>query len=175
MTVNTRVIKLFLRRQDQSSISLTQSLKLQILPSINNLPQCQKHHFAAFIQDSAALVVWDDDPKHILERTRRLEKQLMAMVWKGESAYGEEKLEDAEESPRVSGEVGDEAPEDLVDKPRKIVLIQASITAATLAMIIAAIGGGFRRVAVEIMIDHTWLRLALIVVVPIQIWLGLVS
>lgn len=99
----------------------------------------------------------------------------MAMVWKGGSANGEEKIEDIEESPQVSGEVWDEAPEDLVDKPRKIVLIQASITAATLAMIIAAIGGGFRRVAVEIMIDHTCLRLALIVVVPIQIWLGLVS
>lgn len=173
MTVNTQVIKLFLRRQGQSSVSLTNNQKLQILPSTSNLPQCQKHHFAAFIQESAILVVWDDDPKHILERTRRLEEQLMAMVWKEESAYGET-TQNGEES-QASSEDGDGVLEDLADKPRKIVLIQATIAAATLAMTIAAIGGGFRRISVEIVLDHSWLRLALLVVVPIQIWLALVS
>lgn len=51
MTINTRVIRLFLERHRASYVPLGDGLRLQVLPSIEHLPRCQKHHFGAFIKD----------------------------------------------------------------------------------------------------------------------------
>ncbi len=180
MTVNTRVIKLFLRRQDLSYVPLQDGLRLQILPDITHLPRCQKHHFAAFINDAAILVVWDDEPKNLLERAKSIQQQLMDMIWQESSPYQTEK------SPgkvshgfsvtelALDSEEGDISREDLAEKPRRTVLIQPVLTGITLAMIIAALGSGWRQIAVELVVDKSWLRLAFLIVVPLQIWLALV-
>ena len=177
MTVNTRVIKLFLRRQDLPYVPLQDGLRLQILPNITYLPTCQKHHFAAFIQDASILVVWDDEPKHLLARAHNIELQLMAMIWDDSNNYDEK----ANKSQSVlvnevppEGSSGDVAYEEQLEKPRKIVLIQSVATALTLILLIGAISSGWRQVVIELVIDHNWIRLAFIVVVPLQCWLALV-
>jgi hypothetical protein len=179
MTVNTRVIKLFLRGQELSSIPLTDGLKLQIIPSISYLPQCQKHHFAAFIQDKAIVIVWDDDPRHILDRTRHLEQQLMAMIWKGTSVFKEDEASNQGSYIQTSAVARDEDggidADDFIEKPRKTVMIQAWLSAVTLVLVTAAIGFGFRQIAIEVKIDRYWMRLAFVAVVPLQIWLALVK
>lgn len=63
----------------------------------------------------------------------------------------------------------------LTDRPRKLVLNQSIITAVTLIMIILALATGWRRIVVEIAVDHAYLRLAFFAVVPLQIWLALVG
>ena len=88
MTVNTRVIKLFLKRQDISSVPFSDGLEIQILPNISYLPNCQKHHFAAFVQDAGMLIVWDDEPKHLLVRAKHIENSLMAMIWNASDDAG---------------------------------------------------------------------------------------
>ncbi|KAK4978475.1 hypothetical protein LTR66_010567 [Elasticomyces elasticus] len=56
MTVNTKVIKLFLRGNTDPYVPLGDGLRLQVLPSMAYLPGCQKHQSAAFIADRGILV-----------------------------------------------------------------------------------------------------------------------
>ncbi len=169
---------------DMIYVPLDNGLRIQVLPSITYLPECQKHHFAAFIQDPSMLVVWDDDPNHLLSRAQNIEDQLMSMIWH----------QDGEEHEKVSTAVPSKATsrapsihvkdvfssensnieESLAEPPRKIVLIQPVLTAITLFMVLAVIGSGWRQIAMELKVDNGWIRLAFVVVVPLQIWLALV-
>src|ERR1700761_313358 len=94
MTVSTGVVKLFLQDETLVHMPLDSGLRLQILPNIAALPQCQKHQFAAFVRTYNVLVVWDDDPNHILKRVQSIEDQLIRMVWKLE-------LDDEESAPQA--------------------------------------------------------------------------
>lgn len=172
MTVNTRVIKLFLHNNDRSYVPLKKGLRLQVLPDISYLPRCQKHQFAAFIADRGILVVWDDEPKHLLVRAEHIEKSLMQMIWHDEMLNGEEKKEGDVEVGEVDSEDGDEEAADPT-KPRRIVLWQPCMTAATLFLAIGATALGWRHVAIQLCLDSNWLSLLLIITVPPQIWLGL--
>ncbi|KAK5031090.1 hypothetical protein LTS07_004825 [Exophiala sideris] len=177
MTVNTAIIKLFLHDNSLKYVPLESGLRLQILPSTSHLPECQKHHFAAFIQDYKTLVVWDDDPNHLLQRVQNIEKQLISMVWK-------EQGDDDESVPPYTSAVpstvnlnageGAQDLENTVVLPRRpIVLIQPILTAITLILLISAISRGWRAMAIEIKVDKNWMRLAFLLVVPLQSWLGL--
>lgn len=176
MTVNTRVINVILaaRRTTYEYIPLPDGLRLQVLPSIRELPRCQKHHFAAFIQDLQILIVWDDEPKKVLARAEALERQLMKMIW----GTGNEEEEEAEGE---KGEKGpaveiDEIPVDLeaaADAPdRRVKLTSALTVALTVALSIATLGIGYRALAYEVVTDRSYTRLALIVVSPLQLWVG---
>ncbi|KAI1817383.1 glycosyl transferase family group 2-domain-containing protein [Poronia punctata] len=176
MTVNTRVINVILasRRTNYEYIPLPDGLRLQVLPSMRELPRCQKHHFAAFIQDLQILVVWDDEPRKVLARAEALEGQLMKMIW----GSGEQEEEEAEPE---SGEKGqgvqvDEAPVDLESaanaSDRRVKTTSALTVALTLALSLATIGIGFRSLAFEIATDNTFVRLALVAVSPLQLWVG---
>ena len=124
------------------------------------------------------LVVWADSPQEIITRSREIQSQMMESYSHGMSPYDEKSP--AKESQAVL--VG-EIPEEDYDEekgvrneaPRKIVLNQAVLTAFTLTLIVAALGSGWRQMAVEVAVDNTYLRLAILVVVPLQIWLALVS
>ncbi|KAL9119564.1 MAG: hypothetical protein Q9187_003883 [Circinaria calcarea] len=177
MTVNTRVIKLFLRRQDLPYVPLKDGLRIQILPNITFLPTCQKHHFAAFIKDTSILVVWDDEPKHLLSRAQKIEEQLMSMIWDSGSEFDEKTNKSQSvlitEVPQ-EGPDGEIVYEELItEKPRKLVLIQATITALTLIILVAAIGAGWRNIVIEIAVDKSMMRLVFAAVVPLQMWLAL--
>jgi hypothetical protein len=168
-----------------TSIPLHNGLRIQVLPNITYLPACQKHHFAAFIQDPAILIVWDDEPNHLLSRAQNVEDQLVKMVWN----HGE--AENEKSSTAVPSKMGSDPPsicvndiyssrnsnndESLAEAPRRIVLIQPVLTAITLILVIAAIGAGWRQVAMEVAADKGWIRLGFVAVAPLQIWLALVN
>ncbi|MCJ1395005.1 hypothetical protein MMC18_007886 [Xylographa bjoerkii] len=177
MTVNTRVIKLFLRRQDLPYVPLKDGLRLQILPNINYLPSCQKHHFAAFIADTSMLVVWDDEPKHLLTRAKSIEEQLMGMIWEADPGPYDEKTEKGHSvdvtEVNSAASSSDLEREDSVAKPRKLVMNQAVLCGLTLVLLIAAIGAGWRQIVIELVVDQQMLRLAFAAVVPFQCWLAL--
>jgi len=172
MTVNTRVIKLFLHSNDKAYVPLKGGLRLQVLPDISYLPRCQKHQFAAFIADRGLLIVWDDEPKHLLERASKIEKALMEMIWDG----GEEEENEKKENGSVMvREVGSEDDVELgtVEKPRSIVFLMPITSAFTLGLTVFAVGGGWSRIAFETYVDGTYLRMAFALVIPLQIWLAL--
>ncbi|KAK4997645.1 hypothetical protein LTR66_002977 [Elasticomyces elasticus] len=174
MTVNTKVIKLFLRGNTDQYVPLGDGLRLQVLPSMAYLPGCQKHQSAAFIADRGILVVWDDEPHHLLARANRIETDLMEMIWQPKSLVTEnEKMKSEHVSvTEVDGESGADV-EVAVDPPRSIVLVQPILSAATMALTIVAIGAGWRQISIELFVDHAYIRMAFIFVVPLQMWLAL--
>lgn len=172
-------------------VPLDNGLRIQVLPNVNYLPECQKHHFAAFIQEPSMLVVWDDDPNHLLSRAQNVEDQLMKMIWEDDEENEKGSTAVTSKVPsKAPSKMGSRAPsvhidevygsqdghieEGLTEAPRKIVLIQPVLTAITLILVIAALGAGWRQVVLEVTVDKGWLRLAFVVVVPLQIWLALV-
>lgn len=177
MTVNTRVLQLFMSaRPDEHFIQIHRTLRLQVVPDIAALPHCQRHQSAAFISDTATLLVWEDEPTRLLERAEYIQDALMKMSWKPEAAEeGEEKGDG--KKPFVQIEEYDEMTEEeagMEEKPRETVLWQCIYESATIALVVACLGAGWRWIAIEHIQDPNWLRLAFIVVLPAQMWLALV-
>ncbi|KAK5727507.1 hypothetical protein LTR15_003403 [Elasticomyces elasticus] len=172
MTVNTRVIKLFLHSNDRPYVPLKGGLRLQVLPDMSYLPRCQKHQFAAFVADRGILVVWDDEPKHLLDRAMKIEKALMEMIWDDGSDDGDEKKDNGSVMVR---EVGSEEDVELgtVEKPRPIVFMMPITSAFTLGLTVLAVGSGWRLIALETFVDSNYIRIAFALCIPLQIWLAL--
>ncbi|KAH6674286.1 glycosyl transferase family group 2-domain-containing protein [Halenospora varia] len=139
MTVSTRIIKIFLSHHHAQYVPLADSLQLQVLPSTEYLPRCQKHHFAAFIADQQILV-------------------------------GGGEMETLDEKAKASAHVSTEA---LTDEKRPTLLINPIIVGLTLALIVAALGLGWRKLAQEVAIDGSYTRLVLLVVTPAQVFVSL--
>ncbi|MCJ1310985.1 hypothetical protein MMC25_004654 [Agyrium rufum] len=176
MTMNTRVISTLIRRADMASIPLAEGLSIQVLPSMAYLATCQKHHFAAFIHDLGLLVIWNDEPKRLLEHAAGIEAQIMKMIWDDSPMYDEK----ANKSQNVlvtevplSSDDGSEEAAGMLEKPRKLMMIQAVLTSLTIIMCIAALGSGWREIAIEVAVDHSMLRVAFAAVFPFQFWLAL--
>lgn len=172
MTVNTRVIKILLQSIDLPYFEIEPGLQLQVLPDILDLPRCQKHHFAAFIADRGILVVWEDDPQKILDRASLLENKLVKMIWKDESPYNAEEKRDLQ--PEIAVSECDDVESQIEEGPRKTVLYQAILTSVTIFLAIAAISGGWRKIAIEIAVDQNWKRVFFVFGILPQIWLALV-
>lgn len=176
MTVNTRVINVILssRRTTYEYIPLPDGLRLQVLPTMRELPRCQKHHFAAFIQDLQILIVWDDEPKKVLSRAEHLERQLMKMIWGGVEAGADDEDEKTGEKNQV--EVGVSAVDleaALEQEVRKTKLTSPIQVALTLALCLSCIGLGYRNIALEIATDNSYVRLAIIAYIPVQVFISL--
>lgn len=171
MTVNTRVIKLFLHNNQRPYVPLKNGLRLQVLPNVSYLPRCQKHQFAAFIADRGLLVVWDDEPRHLLDRAHKIEKALMEMIW--DDDMGDEKKTADVDINEVRSDDGDVAELGEFEKPRPMILWQSILCAATLTLSIFCLGLGFRKLAIQTFVDGSYIRLALVLVSPLQFWLGL--
>jgi len=179
MTVNTSSIQILLSQHDEAYIQLEHGRRLQILPSINYLPSCQVHHFAAFIQDSATLIVWGDDPTSIVERIANIEQQIVAASLS--FSIGREKVISSGMSSRSKSvlvtekQIGsyDDEVSSRREVPRRVSMLHSILTALTLALMMVAVGSGIREIAIEIGYDKAMIRLAFIAVIPLQAWLGL--
>jgi hypothetical protein len=185
MTMKTSVIQTFLRSSNLPYVPLADGLRLQVIPDISFLSRCQKHHFAAFVRDPGMLVVWDDDPEHIIGRAEQIEQHLVGMIWRSEGMKEEGDYKTAlakstftSKAPtiNISGKEtlddGSEPDRQFSDKPRRVLLFQPILMAITGILVILTIGVGWRKVAIELKVDHNFIRCVLIVVVPLQIWLG---
>jgi hypothetical protein len=178
MTVQTRVMKIFLAKQDATYVPLADGLQLQVLPSVDYLPRCQKHHFGAFIQDQKMLIVWDDQPKSLLLRASRIQESLMKMIWRdGEKLY--EKVEEKKSANVSTVELAEgavtpsELEESLIVENRPTLLLNPIMVGLTLTLLVAALGSGWRNLAQEVSADGNYTRLALLVVTPCQVFVSL--
>jgi hypothetical protein len=176
MTINTNTIQLFLSVQQHDHASIRNGLAIQILPSVQYLPRCFKHQFAAFIRNQGCLVVWDDEPEHLVSRAAELESSIVATIWNGDEMEEEEKRENVPVNvvPVLDSqkEIDLEA---MAPEPRSIVLWSPTMVAGTLTLMCSALGLGFRSLALEIAADGTYLRLALLALLPVIFFMGLVS
>lgn len=175
MTVNTRVVRLFLRNNDRPYVPLKGGLRLQVLPDISFLPRCQKHQCAAFIANRGIMVVWDDEPRHILDRARKIEKSLMEMIWDNDPEEDDDGKDHG--SVTMGGTQGtadeDNVERGTVEKPRGRYWLMACQSAVTIALVCVALSAGWSHIVAEIKTDHYWPRLLFLLALPGQIWLAL--
>ncbi|KAF1931311.1 uncharacterized protein M421DRAFT_99174 [Didymella exigua CBS 183.55] len=158
---------------NQLNARIHRTLRLQVIPSLIHLAHAQRHQSAAFVADTATLLVWEDEPTRLLERAEYIQDALMTMSWKPEPA--EEGAEKDTKKPFIKIEeyeeqTGEEATE---EAPRKIVMWQCIYEGATLALMFGCLGAGWRWIAIEHLTDPNWMRLLFILVLPAQAWLGL--
>jgi hypothetical protein len=174
MTVNSRVIKTFLAwSPDAVDVPLMNGLRVQILPTIDDIPRARKHQFAAFIASEALLVVWDDDPSHLLERAKSIEAELMQLVWQtGEPTEEEDMSEN--KNPRVTEYEVDQESGQIIPEMRPTNLMNTILVGFTLVIVVVMLGAGFRAVAIETVVDKNYLRMAFILLTPVQVFFTLV-
>jgi hypothetical protein len=170
MTVNSRVVKTFLQwSPDAVDVPLMNGLRVQILPTIDDLPRARKHQFAAFVASEGLLVVWDDDALHLVQRAKAIESELMELVWKA----GSEEEEDEKKGP-APGEVEfDEESGEIKPEKRAVHLQNTILVSFTLIIITISLGAAFRQLAIEVSVDGSYLRLALVALFPVQIFFTL--
>lgn len=189
MTVNTPVIQRF---KGRAFVNLPNGLRLQVLPDISYVPTCQKHQSAAFIDDRGTLLVWDDDPKDIIERAARLERELLHLIWAGDLASfaaldrEEEKFSKMMKSTVTSADGSECSISDIssdieagnaktAPEKRKTPVLLPCCVMFTVCLTVLTLGSGYRRMAVELAYDGSYTRFALVVVFPLAAWLSLVS
>jgi len=175
MTVNSRVIKTFLAwSPDAIDVPLTNGLRVQVLPTMQDLPTARKLQSAAFIADEALLVVWDDDVHNLIKRAKFIEDELMELVW---SAGEDEEAEDGPPKALGPGMVEikyDEHGEPLPEV-RPTNLENTYLVFFTILIIGGLLGSGFRQVVIESATDKNWYRVFFLVLAPVQIFFTLVS
>ena len=200
MTVTTLHFHPILLCDGLDAIPIGDGLFLQLLPNIPALASSARNTQAAFIKDHAMLVVWGDSPSLVLEKAAEVEKRVISVFSRGMEAFAEIVEENEHEAAAKAAKQHKKAQttkaswqfwknpevnvtemednidaEDQMEAPRKLILVQSILCACTLILIILALGTGWRAMAIEIATDHKWIRLAFIAVMPLQIWLALVS
>ncbi|KAF7954180.1 hypothetical protein EAE96_005311 [Botrytis aclada] len=169
MTVNSRVIKTFLDCSPEAiDVPLLEGLRIQIIPSMEDLPRARKHQFAAFIASEALLVVWDDDALNLIERAKKIQGELMELVWKLEEEIKEEKKDPDVTTVPVDEETGRPLPQ-----TRALHLQNTILVTLTLILIITTLGLGLRQITIETSVDKHYTRYALLILSPIQIFFTL--
>jgi hypothetical protein len=175
MTVHSRVIKTFLAwSPNATDVPLMNGLRVQILPTIYDLPRARKHQFAAFLASDALLIVWDDDPSHLLERAEAIESELMKLVWQAGALQETGEVTDEKIISRVTGFEVDRESGKIISEQRPTNLMNTILVACTLVIIMTLLGLGFRSVAVEVAVDKGYIRLAFLALTPVQVFFTLV-
>jgi hypothetical protein len=147
-------------------------LRVQIIPTIQDLHTARKHQFAAFIMSEQLLIVWDDDAMGIISRAKAIEAKLIELVWKTGEPDGEEEKNARPGPGVVDGEINEETGELTSKRPTNV--MNSVLVSATLAIITIMLGAGFRQIAIEMSVDKRWGRLAFLLLIPVQVFFTLV-
>ncbi|OTB02833.1 hypothetical protein M426DRAFT_24268 [Hypoxylon sp. CI-4A] len=172
MTVNSRVIKTFLSWSPEAvDVPLMNGLRIQILPTIDDLSRARKHQFAAFVASEALLVVWDDDALHLVQRAKAIESELMELVWQ----TGEVDNDEGEKGPRYLVEETeiDEESGQIKPEKRPVHLLNTYLVSIVIVLVTMSLGAAWRQLAIEVSVDQSYVRLCLVSLLPIQVFFSL--
>ncbi|KAF8540092.1 glycosyl transferase family group 2-domain-containing protein [Trichophaea hybrida] len=175
MTINSRVVKTFLQwSPDAVDVPLLNGLRIQILPTLEDLTRARKYQFAAFIADTSLLIVWDDDALNIIARAKQIESELMQLVWKVPSGEEDEEGKDAKLAKSSIEEIIDEETGELGYRERRPTnLMNTLLVALTLVLIFCMLGAGYRQIAIQTAVDGNYLRMAFVALTPVQVFFTL--
>ncbi|KAJ4299115.1 hypothetical protein N0V90_004359 [Kalmusia sp. IMI 367209] len=170
MTVKTTVIDMLLSDGEIPFVQIHEGLRLQVIPNLSALPNCQKNQSAAFILSEKMLVVWEDQPVRLLDRAKFIESSLYNMVFD----ILPQNPELGKEDPRNTLHQWQGVHEDneKVDK-RAIIILQPFFTACTLILVASAIGAGWRHIAIQTTVDGNFYRLLFLLCLIPQAWLSM--
>lgn len=172
MTVNSRVIKTFLSWSPEAvDVPLMNGLRIQILPTLDDLARARKHQFAAFVASEALLIVWDDDALHLVQRAKAIESELMELVWQS----GEVGDDEGEKGPGYLAEEAeiDEESGQIKPEKRPVHLLNTYLVSIVIVLVTVSLGAAWRQLAIEVSVDNSWARLGLVALFPIQIFFSL--
>jgi len=165
-----------------SSIRLGPNLSIQILPSLEYLYKARKHQYAAYVLEQDVLVVWDDEPRNLFTRAAALEKQYVDYHLGFMGLYDESKNQSQADvkvsALAVTSEVSsmdDFDHEAYAPAPaaRAVHLQNAVLVGLTLVIVTVMLGAGFREVAIEVAVDHSYIRVAFLLLTPVQVFFTL--
>ncbi|KAJ7113089.1 glycosyl transferase family group 2-domain-containing protein [Mycena epipterygia] len=67
---------------DATAIYIDSDTRIQIIDTMNHLPQAEKEQCGAFLRDERVLVAWSDDIENIVDLCADFEEKLMKLVWR---------------------------------------------------------------------------------------------
>ncbi|KAF1917616.1 glycosyl transferase family group 2-domain-containing protein [Ampelomyces quisqualis] len=172
-TVSTKMIRLILSRTELPYVQIQHGMRLQVVPDFSTLRYCQKNQSASFIASEQLLVVWEDDPRRLLDRAQGIQDALVKMIWGNELS----RLTDSTVAKSVGIDVSEpddglEEYDETPEEPRKIRLWQAVYTGIAITVLTVGVGSGWSHIAIEQIQDPNWLRMLFILAVPGQAWLA---
>jgi len=172
MTVNSRSIQSLLGFSvGVTDIPLQNGLRMQVIPTMEDLPTARVAQCGAFIADSGLLVVWDDEPGNLISRAADIEEQTTQIIWKM-SDRDEEDFQSMMHQNKEATMMDSEAQAATFEE-RPTHLINTVLVALCLIIVIVLLGLAARSLAVEISSDKGYYRLAFLALVPIQIFFTL--
>ncbi|KAJ7758797.1 glycosyl transferase family group 2-domain-containing protein [Mycena maculata] len=68
--------------EDAVAIYIDSDTRIQILDTMNHLPQAEKEQCGAFLRDERVLIVWSDNIDNIVPLCSDFEEKLMKLVWR---------------------------------------------------------------------------------------------
>lgn len=170
MTVRSDVIEPYLNwSPDAIDIPLLNGLRVQILPGMEDLHRARRHQYAAFIASDSLLVVWDDDPLHLLVRAREIESELVRFVWDYTENINNEK-----EPLSSSVSEFDEEAGTAIAKERPIMYYNSILVACSVCLLTVLIGLGYQNIASEVLQLQRWASLGFLAMTPVNFFLTLV-
>lgn len=178
MTVNSRIIKAFLTWSPEAvDVPLRNGLRIQMLPSMDDVANCKKAQNAAFVAREGILVIWDDDALHLITRAMEIEDELMKVVWTSDqNDESEEKPPADEEGKKViqrAAVVGFDEEGQMLTKKRQLHLMNSFLVSLALLAVMLSLGAAIRQIAIEVHTDGFWPRIGLVCLCPIQIFFTL--
>ncbi|KAK0660554.1 hypothetical protein DIS24_g3065 [Lasiodiplodia hormozganensis] len=160
MTVKTKVVSTFIARAQDAEIPIRKGLRIQIIPTIEELVYARKHQYAAFVASESLLVVWDDNPENLAARAESIQEDLLKSAMSSyEAGFGEK------------GAVVDEAEVDVeaaAEKERPTVYYNSLCTAVSLAILVTLSGLGWQQIAREVSLLKSYMSILLVLMTPIN-------
>lgn len=138
------------------------------------MPKARKNQGAAFLAQEQLLLVWDDDPNTIFSRASYIEDELMKLVWRaGEPELVEDEVSNEKKGPAVVETEIDEETGEFKPENRPVNIQNGVLVGCTLTLITVMLGLGFKEIAVQVMVDHNYVRCCFLLLIPIQIFFTL--
>lgn len=146
-----------------------------MLQSIYQLPKANKNQSAAVVASQGLLIVWDDDVGNLIARASNIERELMELVWEADGTEIKSDRSNVKKGPEVVVLAVDEESGEEIPEQRPVHLLNSIYVSIVLFIIIAMLGAGMRQLAFETKADGNYLRLALVLLLPVNIFFTLVS
>lgn len=171
MTVSSRPIKTLLAcSEGATDVPLKDGLRMQIVQTVADLSKARKAQCGAFIAENGLLVVWDDDARHLVKRAEAVEEQTRQIVWQMND-NDDDQFQDVMYN--KEGVLMDNEAQVVVAAERPTHLMNTTLVAFCLIIVIVLLGLAARSLATEIAVDKNYVRLAFLALIPVQIFFTL--
>lgn len=172
MTLNSRLIKTYMQcAPEGSEVPLKNGLHIQLVSTMKALAWCNKAQCAAFVVSEGLLIIWEDDAVNLIDRAKKIENELMELIWSINDKDAEEKEDTLEKRrPRVVPIACDEETGKITLPERPVHIINSLLVTLTIFLIMVALGAAMRQIAKQTHIDGFWFRTALAALTPITVF-----